>query len=215
MNFTATTAGQLVKGNYVRVTTASGEVIEGTFVSLTGRGIRINSTPVLERSKYVTRKMSVVALVELGDEGDNPPAELAAPATGEATVFSDPAQPEADAPAAPAEPLTDATVDAEFAALMARSTEFGHGQTEIERLVEGTAAAQAAAAAPAAEAPEAEYDTNPIINGVPLGEMRFAAVMELAKKYKTPGRGVARIDALRAGVAKAISQEVGRLASAS
>lgn len=218
--FAPTTAEQLVKGNDVRITTASGEIIEGTFVSLTARGIRINSTPVLERSKYVTRKLSVVMLVEVaveaegpGAEGDNPPAELAEPATGEATVFAE------LAPAAAPAVLTDAAVDDEFAALIAHSTEFGHGLTQIEQEVEAEAAAQAApAAAPAAESnedgPEADHDTNPLVNGKPLSEMRFPEVMELAKKYKTPGRGVARIDALRAGVALAISQEAGRLASA-
>lgn len=38
-----------------------------------------------------------------------------------------------------------------------------------------------------------------------LDTMRFPQLMELAKLYKVPGRGIARIDALRAGVRQALA----------
>ncbi len=50
-------------------------------------------------------------------------------------------------------------------------------------------------------------DADPIVDGRRLSEMKFPEVMVLAKKYRTPGRGVARIAALREGVAKAIHAE--------
>lgn len=73
-------------------------------------------------------------------------------------------------------------------------------------------AAVAAGDAPA-EATDV-YDADPQVDGKRLSEMKFAEVMKLAQKYKTPGRGVARIGALRDGVAKAIHAEAARLISA-
>ncbi len=52
------------------------------------------------------------------------------------------------------------------------------------------------------------FDADPIVDGRRLSEMKFPEVMLLAKRYRTPGRGVARIAALREGVAKAIHAEV-------
>lgn len=55
-------------------------------------------------------------------------------------------------------------------------------------------------------------DADPIVGGKHLSEMSFAEVMRLAKVYRTPGRGTARIAALRAGVAEAINRDAGALA---
>lgn len=182
---------ELAKGDQITVTTTSGTKLDGEFVSLTPRGLRFR-----HQGAYVTRKMSVVADVELLGGDDNqaePPAELAAPAGGEATTFTDEG-PAADGPADDDAPL-----------------HFPAEWVEEHASAPATPAATPApvVAAPAAEATTEDVDYgDPIINGKLLSTMRFAEVMELAKKYKTPGRGVARIDALRAGVAKAIALEV-------
>jgi hypothetical protein len=98
---------------------------------------------------------------------------------------------------------------AEAPAAPARSTA-PNGQ----RVVTPAGAANAKAEATLAAAQAGEFDADPIIDGVALSTMKFDAVMALAKKYQVPGRGFARIAALRAGVALAISQEVGRAVAA-
>ncbi len=54
-------------------------------------------------------------------------------------------------------------------------------------------------------------DADPIVGGKALSAMTFAELMELAKAYRVKGRGTARIDALRAGVAAAITAEIASL----
>jgi hypothetical protein len=180
-----------VKGETYLVTVATKtgeETFTGRYRGAASTGLRF----VNEDGKVVTRSTSKIVKIEAEEthevpavtvvpdaqlahfdaieqaddaqQADEPPAEYAAPATGETTVFAE---------LAPAD------------------------------------------TAESSETAEDVYDADPMVGGKRLSEMRFSEVMKLAQHYKTPGRGVARIAALRAGVAKAIAQEAGRLVGAS
>lgn len=138
--------------------------------------------------KYVTRRVASIVNIIVGRATELSDEDVAAelPAPAPAPVVEAPA---VEAPAAPAAPAVHAADDA----------------------------AVAEADAPAAPAPVVTdvFDADPIIDGQRLSEMRFPEVMKLAQKYRTPGRGVARIAALREGVAKAVNAETAtRIAAA-
>lgn len=189
-----------VKGETYRVTTTSktGEqVITGRFRGQASTGLRF----VTEDGKVVTRAISKIVKIEAEETHEVP----------------------VEAPAAPAVRMVSPQLGAHFDALEAADdaaqAHAADEASEAPQITEDAAVAaiQAAAATPVTVtvvSSEDVYDADPIVDGKRLSEMRFAEVMLLAKKYRTPGRGVARIEALRAGVAKAIAQEAGRLVGA-
>jgi hypothetical protein len=65
----------------------------------------------------------------------------------------------------------------------------------VARAHDEALAEDAARPAPAAPAPVAEAGEGDELDG-----MKFAELMEIAKALKVPGRGTARIAALRAGI---------------
>ncbi len=97
-----------------------------------------------------------------------------------------------------------AAYQVEVDAFKAAGLPITHGA--MKQAHERAEAALAAAAEPAPEAPAAPVAPalagQALIEG--LAQMTFAQVMELAKAYRVKGRGTARIEALRAGVAEAV-----------
>lgn len=201
LTFTTVTLPQLAKGDKIRVTTsptakAAGEELVGSYIGQASTGLRVRVD-----GKVVTRAVSRIVKLEREEE-------LTA------------------APAAPAavEPVAEAakvgTVDAEDIRValeeVAAEVAAERAETPQDAPAEAAPAVAVQAPAPAAESAEGDvYDADPMVDGKHLSQMKFAEVMVLAKRYKTPGRGVARIAALRDGVAKAIAAEAGRLAGAS
>lgn len=212
------TTVDLTPGDIVNIETTNGAQVLGTFVSLSAaKGVRLH-----DGRKYVTRRVASIAAItvgrteELSDE--DVAAELPAPAAAPVEVVEKP-----ELVVAPLKVRRRVSrgvkrlgeAPSEAISAKGRTRDYStpekaaqHDAADARHAARIAAPVEVAPAAPAPVVTVSDvFDPDPIVDGKHLSELRFPEVMKLAQKYRTPGRGIARIAALREGVARAIHAE--------